>query len=214
MNMIIDGLPQSVTIAGEDVEIETGHRTGMIFEQVIHDKKITSEEKLETVLALYFGKRRIPDHLKSEAVEKIIDFYRCGRQPKEEEPEPGEDAETVQLSYEHDAPYIFASFMHAYNIDLTQNEIHWWQFRALLEALPEDTIMMKIIGYRTAKVPEKASSETRQRIEKMRKIYALPIDTDQDQLTTDLDAILMAGGNPFAIFEKEGAKRSWHLMEH
>lgn len=49
-----------------------------------------------------------------------------------------------------DGEYIVASFIQAYGIDLTTVEyMHWHVFKALLYALPDDTIMGKIMGYRT-----------------------------------------------------------------
>ena len=54
MNLLIDGLPETVNIAGEKVPIEAGFRTGILFEEAINDATMSDEEKVITMLGLYF----------------------------------------------------------------------------------------------------------------------------------------------------------------
>ena len=58
--------------------------------------------------------------------------------------------------------------MQAYGLDLARHPLHWWQFRALFRSLPEETQLVKIIGYRTMKIPAKASKEQRQHYEHLK----------------------------------------------
>lgn len=207
MNLLLDGLPRAVSIRGREVPIEAGYRAGIRFERLLRDRKLSNAEKLERAIGLYFKPGDVGPEDVKDAVDAVIWFYRCGREPPEKKEQYGAEAAyepEKAFDYEHDAGYIYAAFMQAYRIDLTKN-LHWWQFRALFQALPEDTMMMKIIGYRTAKVPPKASSEQRQRIEELKRVYALPLDADQQKLKTDLEAILMAGGDVSAILGQEGA---------
>lgn len=53
---------------------------------------------------------------------------------------------TVSFDYAFDADYIVAAFQQAYGIDLTVTQMHWWRFRALFRALPEDTLMARIMS--------------------------------------------------------------------
>lgn len=215
MNILADGLPRTVRVAGRDVPIETGFRAGLILEAVLRDGRLTNAEKLQRAIELYFRPGDLsPDEI-PEAVEAMIRFYRCGADaPSTSGQEDGPPPEEPAYSYEHDAGYIYAAFMQAYGIDLSKN-IHWWQFRALFQSLPEDTMLMKIIGYRTAKVPAKASAEQRQRINDLKRIYALPVDADRKQLESDLTAILLNGGNPAELLQRMqgGAEGSWHSTE-
>ena len=213
MNLILDGLPKTVDILGQSVPIDTSFRTGILFEQALQDVTMSDAEKLDTALALYFPGIRFPYSARSAAVDALIHFYRCGSdEPVDESGGAGADGAGA-FSYEYDAKYIYAAFVQAYKIDLAVDNLHWWQFRALFESLPDDTMFVKIIGYRTAEIPQNASKETRQRMEKLKRLYALPVDADRKKLTTDLEAILIAGGNPSALLEAEGADRSWHSME-
>lgn len=214
MNLLLDGLPRAVQIAGRDVPIKTGYKTGIRFERILMSPLKSNAEKLEEALRLYFRPGDIWPEEIEEAVDAIIRFYRCGAEKPPSVPGGAEGSTRGPVyDYEHDAGYIYAAFRQAYHIDLTAENLHWWQFRALFQALPEDTMMMKIIGYRTAKVPPGASTEQRQRIEELKRLYALPLSADQQQLTTDLTAILMAGGNPTALLDPEGAERTCLMTE-
>ena len=68
-----------------------------------------------------------------------------------------------------------AAFQQTYGIDLTTSTMHWWRFRALFLSLPEDTLMHKIMCWRTADLSG-MQSEERQRYELLRGAYALPAE--------------------------------------
>lgn len=65
------------------------------------------------------------------------------------------DTEAETISFDQDAPYIYAAFRQAYGIDLLteQGKLQWWEFVSLLGALPSDTRMCDIIDIRTRPVP-------------------------------------------------------------
>lgn len=202
MNLLIDGLPDSVEVEGQMVPIETGFRTGLLFEQMILDASMDDLEKIETMLQLYLpGISLNTEAAVTDAVERINWFYRCGADPDETTGDEGPE-EDRPFSYEIDADYIYAAFRQAYNIDLAENELHWWQFRALFKSLPETTQFMKIIGFRTVKISNKLSKEQKQYYEKMKQLYKLPESKDRQQLESDLAAILMNGGNPAALLNQ------------
>lgn len=81
----------------------------------------------------------------------------------------------IAFDYASDAPYIVAAFQQTYGIDLTTSTMHWWRFRALFLSLPEDTLMHKIMCWRTADLSG-MQSEERQRYELLRGAYALPAE--------------------------------------
>ncbi len=58
------------------------------------------------------------------------------------------------FDYQCDAGYIVAAFQQAYGIDLTRERVHWFRFRALFAALPEETLMAKIMSWRTMDLSE------------------------------------------------------------
>lgn len=200
MNLLIDGLPDTVEIAGQQVGISTDFRTGILFEEVLRDPELSDLDKIRTALELYFPGVVFDYDVFDEAVNKMVWFYRCGADPSETA-EPAEESGDTEpaFSYEHDADYIYSAFLQAYGLDLARASLHWWQFRALFRSLPEETQLVKIIGYRTMKIPARTSKEQRQHYEHLKRVYALPQSADRQQLESDLNSLLMNGGNPAAL---------------
>lgn len=79
-----------------------------------------------------------------------------------------------------DASRIYASFFQAYKIDLTKENPHWWSFISLFNALPDDTIIKKIIDIRTRKIDAKMAPKDRTELMRLKDRYSLSKDTDAD----------------------------------
>lgn len=86
-----------------------------------------------------------------------------------------DDEDEKHISFEQDAEYIYASFMQAYKINLYehQGKMHWFEFRALLNGLPSDTIMQRIIQIRMWKPSKGETTEHKENMRKLQKLYAL-----------------------------------------
>lgn len=98
-------------------------------------------------------------------------------------------AAAISFDYASDADYIMAAFLQAYRIDLTTERVHWWRFRALFRALPEDTLMAKIISWRTMDLTD-LDGKTRQLYEDRKEAFALP-----RELTGNRPAVTVADHN-------------------
>ena len=79
----------------------------------------------------------------------------------------------IRDSYVTDGPAIVAAFQQAYCIDLTRARLHWWRFKALMSNLPEETQLVKIIGFRTADLTQ-FQGEERERRAELKERFALP----------------------------------------
>ncbi len=115
-----------------------------------------------------------PDDLQ-EKYSWLIEFYRAGEQaaePAAAKPVSGHDTGPA-FDYRCDAPYIVAAFQQAYGIDLTREKLHWFRFRALFAALPEDTLMAKIINWRTMDLADYEGS-MREHYADLKERFALP----------------------------------------
>ncbi|PAD67030.1 hypothetical protein CHH83_20910 [Bacillus sp. 7586-K] len=87
------------------------------------------------------------------------------------------------FDFEHDAEYIYASFLQDYKIDLfeMQGVLRWEKFLALLSSLKDDTKFKEVIGIRGQKIPPptKFNKDERDRIIKLKQIYALPVASEE-----------------------------------
>lgn len=107
----------------------------------------------------------------------MIEFYKAGEKMAEGAASESDSGHSTGLAFDYqtDAGYIVAAFQQAYNIDLTRERIHWFRFRALFAALPEDTLMSKIIGWRTADLSE-YEGQMRERYAELQQRFALPAE--------------------------------------
>lgn len=105
----------------------------------------------------------------------VIDFYLAGEQAAEPAAaKPASRPDTgPAFDYRCDAPYIVAAFQQAYGIDLTTAKLHWFRFRALFAALPEDTLMAKIMSWRTLDLADYDGS-MREHYAALKERFALP----------------------------------------
>ena len=200
MNVLMDDLPYTVTVANTNIPINTDYRTGILFEQTLSDPVMPDNEKLNTVLKLYYGDAVFPllDDMDTvqEALKGIMWFYRCGAdETAGSEKEGDASGKDPPFSYKHDAGYIYAAFMEAYGIDLTKNRLHWWQFRALFLGLPETVLFCKIMAYRTMEIPAKMPKAQKRFYQRMRRVYKLPEPPEQIGLEKEMEAILAKGGD-------------------
>ena len=112
-----------------------------------------------------------------DAYSQMVDFYRAGEQAAagtSHQPD-STPASPPAFDYQCDAGYIVAAFQQAYGIDLTCEKVHWFRFRALFAALPEETLMAKIMSWRTMDLSEYEGS-MRAHYADLQERFALPTE--------------------------------------
>lgn len=111
-----------------------------------------------------------------DTFESLLEYIGFKNKQAEDSVETDRKPEKV-FDYQQDAEAIYASFFYAYRIDLIdyKGQLHYFKFKALLENLPEDAPMSKIISYRTMKIPtqKEASKEYISHVKKMKQLYRL-----------------------------------------
>lgn len=192
-NILLDILPETVDIDGIEYRINSDFRISILFELLMQDDEVGKRQKLIQGLKLYYPE--IPQNM-TEAVEKMIWFYRCGKETESGGHGSGSGRAKQIYSFEHDDDYIYAAFLEQYGIDLQDvEELHWWKFRALFRGLSEDTEFVKIMGYRSVKITSKMSKEQREFYKKMQSIHALPITDAEREADELLTEALLNGGD-------------------
>lgn len=90
-------------------------------------------------------------------------------------PMPNAVKEKRTISLVHDAKYIYASFRQiGINLFEEQGRMMWEEFQALLESLPDDTILARIMQIRTWEPSKGESAKEKERMRKLQQKYALP----------------------------------------
>ena len=198
IDILTESLPQTVSIDGAEVLINTDFRISLQFEMLIQSD-IPDKEKIARALKLYYPK--IPRNTE-KAVERIIEFY-SGNSEKNDCKSKSSDKKVQPVySFKYDSEYIYAAFLQAYNIDLTTEKMHWHKFRALFKALPEYCEIVRIMGYRAAKITSDMSKKQQEFYRRMKKIYALPVSDSERKMISEIENALINGGNVQQIIEK------------
>ena len=185
INALYEPFPESVFVDGTEYPIITDFREWFRFADMAADTELSNRDKL---LMMTQWLLEPPEQITSELVTALCDFYRAKALEREmPEYEGDEDEEYTSaalpvLSWKIDAPYIIGDFQRYYGIDLLTAEMHWWRFRILFSALPDDSQMMKRIGYRSVDIGQVKSESERKRIMKMKQLYALPFELDEDDI--------------------------------
>lgn len=194
MNLLIDLVITSVDIDGMKYEINSDFRTSILFELLMQDNSIRDEDKINMALKLYYNKIPCKKYQK-EAIEKILWFYKCGKDIiKSKGNGKGKSVNQI-YSFEHDDDYIYAAFMDQYGIDLQDIKyLHWWKFKAMFKSLKQDNEIVKIMGYRSMDLSKIKDKEQKAYYKKMKELYKIPIPKDEEEKLKEINEAL-ANGN-------------------
>ncbi|WP_313430001.1 Gp15 family bacteriophage protein [Siminovitchia terrae] len=175
-----DPLVTSFSYEGKKYQIDLAFDNVLDVFDVLNDDLLRDNEKVEISLKLLLG---------DQSYEATVDLWNHiyesfihteSKQPIEYDrkgnPMPViEDDNKKFIDLDKDAEFIFASFQQAYGMNLyeQQGKLHWREFQSLLNGLPSDTIMQRIISIRMWEPSKGESTEYKQTMRKLQKIHAL-----------------------------------------
>lgn len=165
MNILLtNGLPEEI----DGVPIFSDFRNMIQVELLLHDEELSPQER--TFCALMQLYDVIPSDTQ-KAIDGLMWFY--GRGDNKEGSQKSGSPTKRAIDFEQDANIIYASFFSAYHINLcTIDYMHWWEFMALIEGLPDTSLMSRIMYWRTADVSKMDKFERKQ-VLKMRERFAI-----------------------------------------
>lgn len=181
---LIDGWPVTVEIGGEKVRVDPAVRVWALICRLLEDERLCDAEKGMLLLPLAYPDGW-PDGGEVEAFVQAMRFMRLGADPQEESAH-GPKAWDLR----EDWSMITAAFMQAYGIDpCSDGDMHWWLFISLLRALPEDTAMGRVMGYRTAEISADLPEKQQEFLRRQRARWRLNDDKGRTSLA---DAVASA----------------------
>ena len=180
-NILIDELPKKVG----NIDINSDFRISILFELLMQDNELSSEEKVEQALVLYYPNlTAITDY--SKAIEDIVWFYRCGKEVNTNDKGSIKNSNKQIYSYEFDAEYIYSAFMEQYNIDLNSIKyLHWWKFKALFNSLNENVLFSKIMSYRVIDLSKIKDKAIKKQYKQLKELYKLPDMRSEEEKEND-----------------------------
>lgn len=154
------GLPDCLEVDGGLFDIETDFRTWLKFGAMLAEDRTAW-------FGIFKGDVPTGDDWVTVAVEFYADKNAIPRDS------PGARGDARAVDFIADGEYIVAAFQQAYGIDLTDpaTSMHWHRFMALFRGLPEDTMISKIMGYRTWRKSSKKHDDV---MRDLKRAWALP----------------------------------------
>lgn len=112
------------------------------------------------------------------AAAAILDFYCLGLVPKAKNKsnDPITKTPSACFDFEEDEAYFYAAFLAEYGVDLTAVKMHWLTFCQLFHGLPDDCKLKQIIGIRAAELTDIKYAAEKNRIRRLKNIYALSFE--------------------------------------
>lgn len=182
MNILTDTLPESVDISGVMYQINTDFRTCLKTIMAFEDAELTPQEKAHILLSNIYSV--LPGDIDQAFVQANL-FLNGGKVGAEDD-EPGPRV----YSFGKDADMIFAGFKQVHQIDLENEEMHWWKFIALFMAVTanQDTPFGALVTLRRRIKTGKATKEERQAAREMGDLIEVPEIDDRTLAEKEAEA--------------------------
>nr|DAZ24295.1 MAG TPA: hypothetical protein [Caudoviricetes sp.] len=182
-------LPTRIIADDLEIPVSADFRSWIKADLIMKDRQIPKEAKLP-VICQYIGLDlsrldvTIPDLWAG-----IFKFYMCEQEPK------GESVNSSKATaYRFDCDWwlIYAAFIQQYGINLLRADLHWFEFRALLDGLTEQTQFIKVVQARLRDT-SKLKGEEKAQAEKLKRYWKVPDDSAQEERDPhEIEAELLA----------------------
>ena len=169
--------PESARINGVDYKINTDFKVALECFKIIEDDNIEDEERSLAIIYKLFG--FIPDNDIDLFLDRAIKFLQCGETIQKQL------SKEQDLDFFQDEKYITASFMSDYKLDLSKEDIHWWQYINLIQGLTENSILSRVRYIRNYDLSEIKDNKERQKMIEAKNSVALKQKKTKKQLEDD-----------------------------
>lgn len=186
-----EDLPESIDANGTILPIFADFRTWVRVDSVIQDNAIPEELKLPVICDLIGINPFVFKGDQKDLWDAIMGFYFCDKKPKESHAKTNG---RQGYRFEYDMDLIYAAFRQQYNINLLDAKLHWFEFKALFNALSDDTMIIRVIGYRTRDTSS-LKGEEKSHAQRLEKYYRLPEDKGpekKERTPQEIEAELLA----------------------
>lgn len=194
-HFIINELPDYIYTGAQKIPINTDFRVLLHYHRLVSEDSGSGEHVLAALSMLF--KDDLPDDLET-AIEGINFFVAGGKEEKRQGPPKkllGIN-NNIPFDFDEDDRLIWSAFYRAYGINLrTIDYMHWWEFLELLEELPDDVRLEKVIHYRTVDTNNpKISKDQKKLLQGMQNAYKIKKKKTQED--EDFAKALREGKDP------------------
>ncbi|MFV0470264.1 MAG: Gp15 family bacteriophage protein [Dysgonomonas sp.] len=193
-NLLVDGLPKFVTIDNILYDINFNAHAMINIAILTEENGSNSDEEKSVVameqLRLFYPV--LPNNLQ-EAMKKLIEFYTYPLDDygKNFKNEGSKGFSQSSYSFKYDGNLIYSAFLQQYQCESFKN-LHWFQFKSMLENLTEDCLFVKVMQYRTIKISKEMSKSEKAFYRKMKKLYQIPDNRPEEEKDKDFANVLFS----------------------
>lgn len=191
INPIYEEFPETVEVDGNSYEIITDFHEWIKFSDMMNDRSLSSEEKIFLLKDWLYEP---PEIITKPLIDAVFSFYRADELELKKSDYDDENDENNQeikrppvFDWKIDAKCIIGDFQRFYSINLLDCEMHWWRFRCLFSALPDDSQVQKRIAVRSRDLSKIKDRSERQRIMEIQRKIAIPFEYDDDTICEIFD---------------------------
>lgn len=165
--------PEYVQVGDKKYKINTSYKTAIQCNAIAEDDNINDIERALAIIYKLFGEEALEDVENRETLlEKAKKYLSCGVDNVEQSNEPRD------MDFIEDMPYIKASFMSDYHIDLNKIDMHFWEFYELINGLSNSEmgnccVLNRVRNLRNFNLAEIKDSKEREKIRKAKNSVAL-----------------------------------------
>lgn len=165
--------PRYVKINNEIIPINTNYKVAIECNQIAQDTSIGDYERALAIIYKLYGDNGLKRVNEYEELLKLgLKYLMVGKDMTED------SNEKIDMDYVEDMDYIKASFMSDYNINLEEQDMHWWTFFNLLNGLSDSEfgnccILNRIRNIRNMDTKNIKDIKMKEKVEKAKKRFAL-----------------------------------------
>ena len=160
--------PQFAQIKEQKYKINTDFRVALKCDEIARNN-VPEEERALAIIYLLFGDKGLKDSQNwNELLSIALKYLNFNKKAEE-----NEEKEETNMDFKQDWSYIQASFFSDYNVDLSNIQMHWWQFYDLLCGLTEKCILNRVRFVRDFDISQIKDSKEREKWIKQKQQVAL-----------------------------------------
>ncbi|MBQ1555458.1 MAG: hypothetical protein IIZ68_08370 [Clostridia bacterium] len=180
-NLFYEPFPDFIEADGERYGILTDFREWLRFHDLMTETEIDGYTK---ALLMAEWLEEPPEIVTEGIIRELTAFARADALfPARRGEESEEPPHPPWFDFRVDGCWIAGDFLRFYGIDLLGTEyLHWWKFCALLSALPDDSMTMKRIAYRSANLNDIKNPDERRRVARIQRRIAIPYKMEDDMI--------------------------------
>lgn len=180
--------PKYAKVDGVRYPINTSFTVALKCFDVVNDETISDTERSLAIIYMLFG--FIPPE---KNIDKFLDiavkYLQCGESKETQE------TKKKDMDFNYDMKYIVSSFMSDYHIDLTETDMHFFQFIDLIQGLTEKCSLNRVREIRNYNLNEIKDPKLRAQMARAQESFALPVQhTQEEQDALDEFEMLLSGG--------------------